>query len=98
MPKLTARKEMTPNELKEANKAYAKTYYQKNKGTDKFKVYPKKQGSSRAADVKVTDNAIKRLLRDDNNIIKLIETVGVDKIQKMVEYLSMFDTTDGSFE
>jgi hypothetical protein len=52
MPKQSNRKDMSPEELKAANKKYLKNYYLNNK--KKYK--PK---------ISVAENAIERLMRDD---------------------------------
>ena len=71
MPKRSNRKDMTPEELKAANKKYLKNYYLNNK--KKYK--PK---------LSVAENAIERLMRDDEYIVMLIERVGVSRIQELI--------------
>jgi hypothetical protein len=77
MPKLSARKNMSEEELKASNQEYSKKYYQKHKGTSKY-----------AGTKKTTiENAIGRLMRSDDYIVKMLETVGVSKIRLLLDGL-----------
>ena len=79
MPKITDRRNMTPEELKKDNNAYYRRYYAKKKNTDTFKSLKKTKTS-------VVENNINRLMRDDEYIEQFINKVGPSKILELMGY------------
>ena len=81
MPKITQRRNMTPEELKEHNKNYYKAYYAKKKNTDTFKNQKKPKTG-----LNIINNNINRIMRDDEFILLFIEKIGNDKLLGLMGY------------
>jgi hypothetical protein len=77
MPKLSERRNMSPEELKNDNNAYYRAYYAKNKDKVTFQ-------SSKKTKPSIIENNINRLLRDDEYIKMFIDRVGNDKILELM--------------
>ena len=78
MPKITARRDMTTEQLKASNNDYYRQYYAKNKNNkDIFKTKTK---------ISIIDNSINRVMRDDEFIKMFINKVGCDRMLELMGY------------